>query len=367
MKFTQPVYVEGENILVPAEIPIKQEDIDRLLRWAIEEIYTEGREIQAPPEKISRISKQAKAWLPVREEKYLKNYRLAVEKVDRIFQDILTGTTVSHDPIDSVISNLFEMVRQGKNEMIQLILLGEWVESKLSTSAINCTIISTVIGVNLKLTSHRLIQLSTGALLHDVGMLKISSKILQKNGKLAEEELNQIKTHPILGYRIISKELKYPEEIAFIALQHQERWDGKGYPRGLKGDDIQLFARIVTVADAYEAMISARPYKNSMIGYSAMKNILSDNRKHFDPKVLKAFLESMGVFPIGSIVQLNNSGIGRVIENHMEAPLRPKIELLIDEFGGKMTNQEFIDLLDRKNLFIVKAIDPKLIGEAQDD
>ena len=97
-----------------------------------------------------------------------------------------------------------------------------------------------------------------------------------------------------------------------------------------------------------------------------MKNVLSDNGRHFDPQVLKAFLESMGVFPIGSIVQLNNSSIGRVSENHAEAPLRPKIELLIDELGAQIEGTEILDLLSKKNLFVVKAIDPKMIGEGEE-
>jgi hypothetical protein len=96
-----------------------------------------------------------------------------------------------------------------------------------------------------------------------------------------------------------------------------------------------------------------------------MKTVLSDNGKHFDPQVLKAFLESMGIFPIGSVVQLNNSSIGRVGENHADAPLRPKIQLLIDEFGNQIEGSETVDLLTKKNLFIVKAIDPKLIGEGE--
>ena len=141
-------------------------------------------------------------------------------------------------------------------------------------------------------------------------MVKVPKAILRKKEKLSPEELNQIRTHPIHSYRVISKELKYPEEIGVIALQHHERWDGQGYPRHLRGEDINLAARIVAVADAYIAMINERPHRNSMIGYSAMKNVLSDNGRHFDPRVLKAFLESMGIYPIGSIVQLNNSAIG---------------------------------------------------------
>jgi len=364
MKFDQPVFIEGDNVLVPTGVAIKDKDIERLSRWDIEEVFTEGSEIVKAAAEAEL--KDSPAWLPPREEKYLKIYRSAVEKVDAIFQDISDETYLNHEPIDSVVKEMLDVLRQSKNEMIQLILLGEWVERRLSVSAINCMIISAVIGNTMRLASHRLLQLATGALMHDVGMMKVEKGILEKQGKLSGEELTKIRTHPVMGYQIISKDMKYPEDIALVALQHHEHWDGRGYPRSLKGEDITLFARVVTVADAYEAMVSERPYRNSMIGYSAMKNVLSDNGRHFDPQVLKAFLESMGVFPIGSIVQLNNSSIGRVSENHAEAPLRPKVELLIDELGTQVESTEFLDLFSKKNLFIVKAIDPKMIGEGEE-
>jgi HD-GYP domain-containing protein (c-di-GMP phosphodiesterase class II) len=366
MKFDQPVFIEGDNILVPAGVAIKGKDIERLSRWDIEDVFTEGKEIEEAAADAAVKLKETPAWLPKKEEKSRRIYRSAVDKVDAIFQDVADGTYLNHEPIDSVVKDMLDVLRQSKNEMIQLILLGEWIERRLSVSAINCMIISGVIGSTMRLASHRLLQLATGGLLHDIGMLKVEKEILEKHGRLASDELNRMRAHAVMGYQIISKEMKYPEEIAMVALQHHEHWDGRGYPRSLKGEDITLFARIVAVADAYEAMVSERPYRNSIIGYNAMKTVLSDNGKHFDPQVLKAFLESMGIFPIGSVVQLNNSSIGRVIENHTDAPLRPKIELLIDEFGNQNEESETVDLLAKKSFFIVKAIDPKLIGEGEE-
>jgi HD-GYP domain-containing protein (c-di-GMP phosphodiesterase class II) len=362
MRFDQPVYIEGENVLVPAEIPIKEKDIERLARWQIEEVYTDGREISGEPEPARRSAKEG-AWLAPREEKLLRAYRSTVEKVEAIFQDIVDGTSVSHEPIDAVVVDTVELLRRSRQEMIQLILFGELLERKLALSAVNCMLLSAVIGTMMKLTSHRLLQLATAGLLHDVGMLQIDKSILGKQGKLSEAERGQMQTHAVLGYRIISKDLKYPDEVARTALEHHERWDGQGYPRQLAGEQIGAFSRVVTVADAYEAMVSERPYRSPMIGYTAMRSILGDNGKHFDPQVLKAFLEAMGIFPIGSIVQLNNSSIGMVSENHPEAPLRPKLNLLLDERGNRLEGREPLDLLARKSLFIVKAIDPKTIGE----
>ena len=275
---------------------------------------------------------------------------------------VAAGEEIDRARIDSVVNQLLERIKEGRSEMIQLILMAGKVERKIAAAVVNVTILSTIMGMVLKFTSHRLIQLATGALLHDIGMVKVPKTILQKQEKLTAEELNQIHTHPIYSYRVISKELKYPEEIGVIALQHHERWDGQGYPRKLRGEDINIFARVVAVADSYIAMINNRPHRNSIIGYSAMKSVLNDNGRHFDPKILKVFLESMGIYPIGSIVQLNNSAIGRVVETHTEAPLRPVVELIIDEYGNKRGEREVVDLLAKKGAFIVKAVDPKSLA-----
>ena len=362
MKFDKPVYMDGENVFVPPGIPIRQKDIDRLTRWEITEVRTDGSlvlESQKPPE--PSIDAAIIRDLPA-DKKNLDAYLRAIDEYEHIANSVAQGEEMERAKIDDMVNLLLDRVREGKNEMIQLILMGGRIERKIAAGVINVTILSAIMGTVLKFTSHRLIQLATGALLHDIGMVKVPKSILKKKEKLSADELNQIRTHPIHSYRVISKELKYPEEIGIIALQHHERWDGQGYPRKLKGEDINLSARVVAVADSYIAMINNRPYRNSMIGYSAMKNVLSDNGSHFDPKILKVFLESMGIYPIGSIVQLNNSAIGRVVETHADAPLRPAVELIIDEYGNRLSEREVLDLLPRKGMFIVKAVDPKSLA-----
>jgi len=118
---------------------------------------------------------------------------------------------------------------------------------------------------------------------------------------------------------------------------------------------------IGSVAHAFEAMVSQKPYRNSMIGYAAMKNLLSDNSRRFDPDVLKAFVRSMGIYPIGSIVVLNNAAIARVVDTHADAPLRPRLKIIVDEFGKhfKDDSGDTIDLLAEKSLFIARAVDPR--------
>jgi HD-GYP domain-containing protein (c-di-GMP phosphodiesterase class II) len=367
MKFDRPVFMDGENVLVPAGVPIRQKDIDRLVRWEIVEVQTDGAVISDGPRQIEPSALDLAGFrdMPPGDRDNLDAYLRAIDEYEHIANSVAAGEEIDRAKVDSTVNLLLEKVKDRKNEMIQLILMGGRIERKISAGVINVTILSTIMGSLLKFTSHRLIQLATGALLHDTGMIKVPKAILKKKEKLTPEELNQIRTHPIHSYRVVSKELKYPEEIGVIALQHHERWDGQGYPRKLRGEDINIAARIVAVADSYIAMINNRPHRNSMIGYTAMKSLLNDNGSHFDPKILKVFLESMGIYPIGSIVQLNTSGIGRVIETHPEAPLRPALELIIDEYGNKLTEREIVDLLTRKGVFIVKAVDPKSLAPAQ--
>ena len=366
MKFDKPVYMDGENVFVPPGIPIRQKDIDRLVRWEIDSVRTDGALVVDSARPVEPgVDLTGFRDLPAGDKDNLDAYLRAIDEYEHIANAVASGEEIDRSKVDTTVNLLLEKVKDGRNEMIQLILMGGRIERKIAAGVINTTILSSIMGNVLKFTSHRLIQLATGALLHDTGMVKVPKAILKKKEKLTTDEMNQIRTHPIHSYRVITKDLKYPEEIGIIALQHHERWDGTGYPRKLKGEDINLAARIVAVADAYISMINNRPHRNSMIGYSAMKNLLNDNGRHFDPKILKVFLESMGIYPIGSIVQLNNSGIGRVVQTHTEAPLRPAVELIIDEYGNRLSEREVVDLLTRKALFIVKAVDPKSLAPAQ--
>jgi HD-GYP domain-containing protein (c-di-GMP phosphodiesterase class II) len=365
MRFTKPVYIDENTVLLQAELPLKQREIERLNKWSVEEVLTDGKLVVEDGTSIDANAQNLVAQsytLSFTDTQGLQLYSSAVNQLSAVFEEVKKGQKIEHDRIDSIVQKLITAVEEDEKSIVQLILLGGETQKTLSDNSVKSAILSTIIGKNMKMLSFRLLQLATGALLHDIGMLKIDEEIQTKKGKLTAEEIKQVRSHPVLGYAIIIKELRYPEEVAAIALLHQERWDGTGYPRRLKGDDIPLGARIAAVADSFVAMVNKRAYRDQMIGYRAMKAILSDNGRHFDPKVLKALLASMGIYPVGSLVQLNNGGIGRVTETHSMAPLRPKIQLIIDEYGDKLVGEIVVDLLSQKDLFIAKAIDPKTLA-----
>ena len=366
MMFDQPVYVDGENLLVPPNIPIKQKDIDRLLKWDVEEIQTEGdvipNEDESKPGTSSgrRGKNKLMEVLDAQADKELLDlYFNSVGNLNTAFEQVKNNEYVNTDKIDEIVSELIPAIKDRKDEMISFLILSGHGESQLAESSINSTILSVFIAQSIKMTSHRINQLAYASLLHDIGMMRIPEQVLQKKGKLTENELKVIQTHPVYSFNIITKVLKYPVEVGRIVLQHHERWDGKGYPKQLSGEKIDLSARILSVTDAFEAMVSVRPYRNSMIGYKAMRQLLNDNSRRFDSKVLKTFIKIMGIYPIGSIVLLNDASIGRVISTHSDAPLRPEIRLLMDARGNKFTEREaYVDLIKDKSLFIARAINP---------
>jgi len=354
MKFSSPVYLDGENLLVPEKIEIKDKDIKRLIRWDIEFVETEGSLLSESDLETSDDILGGYAG----DTSVLRIYKKAITRLNVVFNDIREYSKADKIEIDTIITDIFSLLRDKPEELKAITMISVEPEQDLVQSSLNCMIVSIILGRQFKIINSRLISLAVAALLHDIGMTKIPEALLKKEDNLSSNELKIIQSHPMYTYKLITKSLKYQEEIARIALHHHERWDGKGYPNGLSGKDIPLASRIISVADAYGAMLKDRPYRNSMIGYKAMREILNDNSTRFDSGILKIFIKSMGIYPIGSLVILNDSSIARVDLVHNEAPLRPSVQILMTP-AGRILNEKtkkVIDLLVEKKLFIVRAI-----------
>jgi putative nucleotidyltransferase with HDIG domain len=148
-------------------------------------------------------------------------------------------------------------------------------------------------GERLNLAANQLVVLSYAAYLHDVGKVKVPSRILNKPGKLSEDEWVEMRKHPDYGAQMIAGRA-FLEGVAPIIRAHHERYDGKGYPEGLAGDEIPIEARIIAVADAYDAMVSDRPYRNALSKKEAIEELVRNSGSQFDPRVVEAFLGVIG-------------------------------------------------------------------------
>jgi HD-GYP domain-containing protein (c-di-GMP phosphodiesterase class II) len=383
MIFSEPVYIDDDNLLVPPGVAIKQKDLARLITWGILLVKTKGGLAKTPDAVAEAVAKQEHAGnfkneaadrsradpeeepdefdaREIRENKgSYREYTALIQRLDRVFSHVSTGVALDALIINELTNQLLSAIRGERGRFVGYILGGKVSGYEMAKSSVNSAILSAMIAQELMQPPHKVMQIITGALLHDMGMLKLPQEILSKRGGLSPEEARVMHNHPALSYRIILKELNYPDSVGFVVLQHHERWDGQGYPSGIAGENIDIGARILSVADAFEAMVSKKPYRNSMVGYEAMKALMSDNQSRFDPDVLKAFIAIMGIYPIGSIVVLNDGAIARVTEVHSGAPLRPKVQILINQSGQKEQNGAVINLLTEKNHFISRALNPK--------
>jgi HD-GYP domain-containing protein (c-di-GMP phosphodiesterase class II) len=303
-------------------------------------------------------------------------YRIYTSLIQRMNSVLLgissNASIIGKDQINNEISiPLLQAVRSMRKQLIGFILGGEVKGFEMAKSSVNTAILSSLSALEINLPHHRILNIINGALLHDAGMLRLPKEITEKRGGLSEAERQLIRSHPTLAHKIVVKELHFLDDVGNIVLQHHERWDGEGYPHHIAGDYIDIGARIVSIADAFEAMVSPKPYRNSITGNQAVKNLLSDNSRRFDPTILKAFVLIMGIYPIGSIVRLNNGAVARVSEVRAIAPLRPKVQIIVDQSNNIYRNEQgaFFDLLTEKSLYIAKAMDTKEFLEqyAQND
>ncbi|AEJ61358.1 metal dependent phosphohydrolase [Spirochaeta thermophila DSM 6578] len=363
IRFTSPVYLDKEkkSLFLPADVPLKGKDLQKLIKWNIEEVYSEGEAID--PDNTRDLMLFLSSFHTPHQKELYERLKGVIGETKEVFDRIAEMSSVQRDHIDRIVDGLVSIVERFGQEVLHFVLYSGVDVYDLPANGVCITLLSLLLAETLQVPRHRRLSLGTGALLHDVGMLRIPEHILHKDSSLTETELHLMRTHPVHAYRIIHNELGYPEEVALVALQHHERWDGRGYPKSLVGDEISPFARIVSVADAFQAMVSDRPYRSPLTGYTAMRSILSENGKRFDPEILKAFIRTVGIYPLGSLVVLNNGAVGVVVETNPRAPLRPRLRLLVSaegrELGGR--DEAACDLEKNRSLFIVKAVEPQEI------
>lgn len=281
----------------------------------------------------------------------------AFKAVSNVIHNVKSGLGIDTKQTTEVSKKLVEEVLQSPDAIMNLMDIKSF-DDYTFTHNINVSTISLIIGQALGLTSSDLDDLATGCLLHDVGKLEIPLSILNKDGKLTNDEFHEMKSHPTYGYEILSKSKGISERSRMVALQHHEKFQGGGYPRKLKGTEISLFARICAIADVYDALTTDRPYRVAMSAYEAMKIITAGIDDHFDPKILQAFVRKFSLFPAGSLVQLNDNSIALVLRNNPTSLIRPVIKIVVDLSGKRVKERVEVNLIKHKELYIKGPADP---------
>jgi len=227
---------------------------------------------------------------------------------------------------------------------------------------LSVTILAINIGASLAYNKQQVLELAYSAFLQDIGMLKVPRDILEKPGRLSTAETLEVRKHTIYGIDFLQKIRGIPYATPFVVYQAHEREDGSGYPKGRRGRIIHDFARIVAVADVFDAMTSERPYRQAMLPYSAMEElIIMGSRRQLDPRVIKAFLRCVSLFPIGSWLELEGGAAAKAVALNSQDYARPVVSVFT-EGGKRLPEFRRIDLAKETEIKIVRAIG----GEALD-
>lgn len=262
--------------------------------------------------------------------------------------EILLNLIKNEEKIDTkmvheISNDLVDACNQ-KSAIFTALTYLETQEEYSYSHSLNVAIISIALGKRLGKTTDELRLIGLCGLLHDAGMTKISRTLLKKPGKLTEEEYEEIKKHTEYGYKIILQNKELPQEVALVALQHHEKSDGSGYPLGLVERQINNIAKIVAIADVYDAITSKKVYNHERTPSEALKILFSWSGKHFNETLVKFFINTVGIYPVGTLVMLDTGELGVVLELNKKDLTRPKVLIITDNQQQKLEKSHIFDI-----------------------
>ncbi len=260
---------------------------------------------------------------------------------------------VDMDRVEPVVAGMMYSLSRNSAALITLSKLRA-SSRHLFSHAVNVAVLAMYFGRFLGLHPITLKRIGQAGLLHDLGMAEIPDSVLKNRGKLSPDDLALVRRHPVTGHDFLSRQADIYPEVLEGALEHHERFNGNGYPFGLAGDKISVVGRILALADSYDALTSDRPHRKALAPHKALSVIYGMRGQDFDPSFVERFIQGVGVYPLGSAVELNTGQSGVVIRANPENPLRPLVSLLTDP-RGRPTPPRNVDLSGQNALRIVNC------------
>lgn len=367
------IYLHNNFLASTGFIELKDADIARFQKWDIDEVFVEDTNSSDIPEVNADFDKF------IREYKVFKKiYLNIIKKVKTSLGNYKNNNIVNINELNEIIDEILDIVNRNLNSVLQLFNIDNLPRAdEYYIRSLNVSMISMIIGRAMKFSENRVKKLGVGAMLYDIGLIKVPDKILNKIGRFTTEEYNEVKKHTVYGYKIMKTSFRFDDELAMISLAHHEFFNGKGYPRGLVGNQIHLYAKIVSIAHTVEKMLKYRRIslaknkineqkstfnlmldkntdnsKKNIFLSDAVREIIHGANTKYDPNISKTFVSIFTVYPIGCIVLLNDKRKGFVFATNPNFPIRPIIKIVSNENGEFIEDGETINLLETNQLFI---------------
>jgi HD-GYP domain-containing protein (c-di-GMP phosphodiesterase class II) len=250
----------------------------------------------------------------------------ARDEMTRMFAEVRMGRAVDTGVARELVQDITESVMRNGSAIISLARLKTADNYTYMHSVAVCALMVSL-GRQLNLSAAQISDAGFAGLVHDIGKALVPMEVLNKPGRLTDDEFELVKSHPRQGWQLL-KDSGVGNPVALdVCLHHHERMDGAGYPDQLAGDQISLMARMGAVCDVYDAITSARPYKAGWDPAESLSRMAKWTGGHFDPRVFQAFVRSLGIYPVGSLVKLNNEKLAVVVEQSPRSLLKPIVKV----------------------------------------
>lgn len=275
--------------------------------------------------------------------------RILRKTIDEFASNVILDVTDMSETIQSIVDDIL-------NNPDVLICLNDISTSDeyTFTHSVSTTVYALLIARKLHYSRSNLVKLATGTILHDLGKILVDKKILNKEDSLTKDEYDYIKLHTTFGYSVLKKCNNITELSRTVALYHHERMDSSGYPEGVPAGKLHEFARIVAIADVYDALTSNRCYRKRWSAFKAVNYLIEHSDTKFDTNLVAIFIQQIAIYPNGSLVRLSNNSLGIVKEQNHCMPLRPIVRIIENENGEEVNIYE-IDLIKELSITILDS------------
>lgn len=302
-----------------------------------EQVEAELREAVSARREVAPVSVQAEI------ERAAKICYQSKQAVMSMFSEARMGKTVDTGSAKQLVEEITDSVSRNPGALISLARLKTADDYTYMHSVAVCAMM-VALAKQLGLSEEETRSAGIAGLMHDLGKAAMPMDVLNKPGKLTDAEFSIIKTHPEEGYKLLQSGTNVDPMVLDVCLYHHEKVDGSGYPKGLKGDQISLFAKMGAVCDVYDAITSNRPYKSGWDPAESLRKMAEWASGHFDGKVFQAFVKSLGIYPIGSLVQLSSGRLGVVVEQTAKSLTTPRVKVFYSTKSNMRIVPEVIDL-----------------------